>query len=194
MIGAFFFSFCCWTLAITGHNKFLAFNEHRTDLVVLNDRILNSLPTFDVSVFVSVMTAFEVGSLAYFATFERLVIAQWCAIFMLGLRTICMFLTPLKVHPLHIPLSDTFLDTVVQGHPGFKNDLLFSGHVGHCLIAAYVVTEFRYLLLGVCLMLACALLLSKTHYTIDILVTPFFMFPCFQLAEMVTQFLKVSFN
>ena len=179
-----FTAFACWAATSFFHHQFLLRHEKKMDLMVLSDPIIHRLPTYDVSIIITITTFTKIALLIWNITITRITFVMWSCIFMFLLRTICMFLTPLKVHPQNIPIRDIILDRFLQ-HESFRNDLLFSGHLGHCLIIAYITPEYQNFLLFLALVICLSMLISKTHYTIDLFITPFMIYPCLRMAHIV---------
>ena len=68
----------------------------------------------------------------------------------------------------------------------YGNDLFFSGHVSLPFLSALVFWRYRgfrhYLILAT-LLSAAGVLLSKSHYSIDVLAAPFITFTIFEMAK-----------
>ena len=183
----------CWLTTVGVHHLFLQHNELKSDLVVLSDPFLDLLPTVDVSTIITFTTFSKIGFLIWHCLqqywdkqiFDSIVLAGWSCIFMLLLRTTCMYFVPLKVHPKNIPIRDVILDRFLR-HEGFKNDLFFSGHLGHCLIIAHVTQNNIFYLVAI--IISVCMLLSKTHYCIDLFISPFIIYWCIQGATFICDF------
>lgn len=157
----------------------LPWNENRKSLVVLQDPILNNLPVIKMGSIISLLSMLNV--LAF-------VISWWCIQnqeekYRIGfshhltlanlylLKTLCMFLCPLRICPKANPLQDDFIH-FLSGNKSFQNDLFFSGHFAYaylvsCLFPSNIVCCILPFFVGTCL------ILSKTHYTVDLLMAVF---------------------
>ncbi len=188
MIVCFGITFISWITTLCLHNLFLKSNELGNVFTFIDDPILKRLPTFNVSLIVTCTTWFEVFilcQLLYSNQFDLLIKLQWSAICMLLCRTTLMYLVPLRVHIENIPIKDVFLDrfikTLDNNYQSFRHDLMFSGHLAHCLILAHSIPTFSTFLYLNSIIITFAMLLSKTHYTIDLVVAYFVSFPCVEI-------------
>lgn len=167
-----------WFVCLRGYLRVLAWNERRRELVVLHDPLLALLRARDVSLVVSAATLYEVFAFAWFALrdlwagdSDRLVLGALLACCMYAMKSLCVTLVPLRVARDNVPVKDHLLDRWVVSSP-FRNDLFFSGHVAHAVIVCFTVPELFYLNACCCCAVGCAMLVSKTHYTIDVLAAP----------------------
>jgi hypothetical protein len=190
-------TFLSWITILLTHNTFLKHNEVNNSWTLIDDPILKMLPTYDVSLFVTCTTWIEVlilCKLVIDAKFDILIKLQWSAIIMLLCRSFLMYLVPLRVHVDNIPIKDVFLDrffkTLDKNYKSFRNDLMFSGHLAHCLILAHIVPDFSYFLYFNSLVIIVCMLLSKAHYTIDLVVAYLISFPCVELGCKIALFLE----
>lgn len=152
---------------------FLTQMEKRSNLVVLPDPVLSGLPTIDTSLIISVASVINIGCIFVFFSISRLIIYFWSMILFMLFRSLCLYLTPLKVHPSRIVLRDRVLTFIGFHENPLENDLFFSGHLSHLLVVACVFPETAWLLYPLAIVVSVCLILVKAHYCIDILVVPF---------------------
>lgn len=104
--------------------------------------------------------------------------------YVVSLRMIFMKVTPLSAHPRCKPLVDWLANTATSNE--LKDELMFSGHTSLLTLITLMVSPYYFTLQGVpvpsesyvlssfffvaLLVLIYAMLLSKVHYVIDILV------------------------
>lgn len=105
------------------------------------------------------------------------------------MRSLCMFVTPLETPQGHIHLQDRVQNLTFgyrSNDTSFDRDLMFSGHVSVLCMAGWTYQlwpQLRPLYLVAALVQTLNLLLSRVHYTIDVVVAPFMSYGCWQLAQ-----------
>jgi hypothetical protein len=188
----FWFTVGCWISTIVLHNKFLTKNEVKLNLVELPDPLFKLFSSVDVSLPITCATWFNVGlvvKMIYDWNITCLLQAQWMMIIMLFMRSMCIYLAPFKVHKDNIPIKDVFVDKyllrILGSSQSFRNDLFFSGHLAHCLILSQVMIEWTRELYFVGFIISICMILSKTHYTIDLIVAGLIIVPCSNLAQWI---------
>ncbi len=168
-------------------NDFLPWNEKRENLVVLSDPILGhpDMPQpRDMSRIVSVMSFLNILVVIVFSSWHELMIHNFALAYMFIMRILCISLCPLKMFPTAIPLRDWVMDQIGGKEGGsFCHDLFFSGHVGHACIGFFVVSQCSWFFGFSIIAAACGVLISRTHYTIDVLVAPFITWGCVSMAR-----------
>ncbi len=188
----FWFTVVCWISSIVIHNKFLTRNEIQLNLVELQDPLFKYFKSVDVSLPITCATWFNIALVIKMINDWNIIYllqAQWMMIIMLFMRTVSIFLAPFKVHRDNIPIKDVFVDKyllrILGSSKSFRNDLFFSGHLAHCLILSQVLENWTRELYLVGILISICMILSKTHYTIDLLVASLIIFPCRELSQWV---------
>ncbi len=90
-------------------------------------------------------------------------------------RAITLTLFTLEPPEGIIPLIDPFVSRVAYGASVFNKDLFFSGHTSTLILLLLLEKEklWRWMLLGLTLIVAFLLIKQRVHYTVDILAAPF---------------------
>jgi hypothetical protein len=182
----------------------LPFCENRPDeeLVTLDDPILRVLPLVNCTQFINksthvvyMMYAFNVVYLigAYCTgDYREASVTMTAFTLLFAVRTVFLYITPFNLPKNHIHLEDQVQNVVATRHENFDKDLLFSGHVSGLML--FGLTFYCFPLISIVFYLlatlqAAAMLLSRIHYTVDIVTAPFVTFTCFELSKMLTYFL-----
>jgi hypothetical protein len=180
----------CWVATMCFHNKFLENNEHQPHLMTLQDPLLDLFASRDASLVITVATWFNVGIVClgiWNWDTQRLIHLQWMVICMMLMRTICVIVTPFRVRKDNIPIRDVFLDVLLKHvfgtNASFRNDLMFSGHLSHCLILAQAYPEWKDSLYVTGCAIALGMIASKTHYCIDLIVAVLVIPACVGFAD-----------
>jgi hypothetical protein len=167
-------------------------NEVKLNLIELPDPLFKFFSSVDVSLPITCATWFNVGlvvKMIYDWNIPCLLQAQWMMIIMLFMRSVCIYFAPFKVHKDNIPIKDVFVDKyllrILGSSESFRNDLFFSGHLAHCLILSQVMIEWTLELYFVGLIISICMIVSKTHYTIDLIVAVLIIVPCSHLAQWI---------
>ncbi|CAN5192583.1 hypothetical protein BH09BAC1_BH09BAC1_27570 [soil metagenome] len=155
----------------------------------INDPILALFVPVDVSVYIFALLYISVvmciGYVAYFPKY--FLKAAWGYSILTCLRMIVMLFVPLEAPPEMIFLLDPILNIFIYQEISITKDLFFSGHTATMFILACGVPnktlKTLFLLGGV--VMASLLLMQHIHYTIDILVAPFFAYVSWKLAERI---------
>jgi hypothetical protein len=194
----FWFTVGCWVSSIVLHNKFLMKNEAKLNLIELPDPLFTFFKSVDVSLPITCATWFNVGlvvKMIYDWNIEYLLKAQWMMIIMLLMRTLCIYLAPFKVHKDNVPIKDVFVDKyllrVLGSSQSFRNDLFFSGHLAHCLILSQVIQEWQRELYIVGILIFICMILSKTHYTIDLIVASLIIIPVSEISKWIISSIRI---
>ncbi|KAB2909023.1 MAG: hypothetical protein LC102_02085 [Ignavibacteriales bacterium] len=113
----------------------------------------------------------------YYLSFRpiRLMMGFQAYFFLLSARLVCMFFLPLKAPDTLIPLLDPFI-TLFSQDIVLKHDLFFSGHFSVVVLFSLAVEDKikKYFIVFLAVIMAVFILLQHVHYTIDLLVAPFF--------------------
>lgn len=156
--------------------------------IVLNDYLLNTLPAYDLSVWIFILLYIlilsAVLSLARNPTLFLLALEGY--IILTVLRFISIFLVPLNPPRQLIELIDPFVQRFLYQQSVTK-DLFFSGHTSLLILLVLMVPShrFRLVLLAGTFVVAGLLLIQHAHYTIDILLAPLFAWLALALAKKI---------
>ncbi len=164
--------------------RFLNWVERRPG-VVLPDAVLAVIPPRDVTwvtfalVYAGILTAVAV-LLPYP---RRLLLGLQAYTVMVLLRMAVMSVTPLDPPPGMVPLQDPFVQILGTGHV-LTRDLFFSGHTSTLFLLALMAPGrvARAFFLACTAAVAACVLWQHVHYTVDVLVAPFFAFASRDLA------------
>ncbi len=166
--------------------------------ILIYDPILALLKPVDVSIFIfSLLYICVTICLSYIAYFPKfLVKAAWAYCILTCLRMFVMLFVPLEAPPEIIVLVDPILSLIVYQETTVTKDLFFSGHTATMALLAFGVPNKvlkSFFIMGIFIM-AALLLKQHVHYTVDILVAPFFAYVSWKLAEKVEEkvFGKIS--
>lgn len=175
----------CLALAVVmlGSIPFLTQIELRQG-VQLRDPIFRFLPAFDLSgvIFFMVYAALIVAIVRLLPLPQQIVIGfEAYALFVL-LRMIAMAVVPLEPPVGLIPLVDPVLSFAYTGKPVNK-DLFFSGHTGTMYLVYLMlpIGIYRRLAFIAVFAMAGCLVAQRVHYTVDVIVAPFFAYGALQL-------------
>ena len=161
-------------LAVMAH--FLSWVERRPG-VVLADPVLALIPPRDVT-----WLTFGLVYVGLVGTFvlllphpRRLMLGAQAYAVMVLFRMAVMAVTPLEAPPDTIPLRDPLVQVLGTGEV-LTRDLFFSGHTATLALMTLLApgrTSRRFFLVCTVLVAACVLR-QHVHYTVDVLVAPFF--------------------
>jgi hypothetical protein len=176
-------------LALCAYIAPLFFNYiQQREGLVLNDYLLNRLPAYDLSVWTFVLLYILILSAVIWLAFNpRLfLLALQAYVILTVLRFITIFIVPLDPPVQLVELIDPFVQRYLYQQSVTK-DLFFSGHTSLLVLLALVVPagRFRLVLLAGTLVVATMLLIQHAHYTIDVLVAPFFSWLALTLAKKI---------
>lgn len=175
--------------------RMLPWQEKRQDLTLLSDRLLDAWPLYDTGYIVNGIQHF-----LYIFYFRQIVMQElipstpllltW--ILLIWTRMIMLYLCPFKVHPKVKILKDPIHDIVIEKNKTFIHDLFFSGHVSSTVIMGLTTTVYSEIYFIAGFLISLAMLWSKIHYTIDIIVAPYVAFGSYELAKKITESLNNS--
>lgn len=158
--------------------------------VHLRDPVFRFLPAFDLSgvIFLMVYAALITALVRLLPLPQQIVIGfETYALFVL-LRMISMAVVPLEPPNGLIPLVDPILSFAYTGKPVNK-DLFFSGHTG-TMYLVYLMLPFgiyrRLAFVAVFVMAGC-LVSQRVHYTVDVIVAPFFAYGALKLVTFLRE-------
>ena len=109
---------------------------------------------------------------------RRLVLGAQAYAVMVLFRIAVMAVTPLEAPPDTIPLRDPLVHQVVGTGEVLTRDLFFSGHTATLALLALLAPgrRSRRFFVGCTVLVAVCVLWQHVHYTVDVLVAPFFAF------------------
>jgi PAP2 superfamily C-terminal len=152
--------------------------------VQLNDPILNVLPARDLSgtIFLIIYTALIAGFVFLLPSPARLVIGFEAYAMFVILRMITMSLVPLEPPIGLIPLVDPILGFMYAGKQVNK-DLFFSGHTATMYLVYLMLPYgiYRKLAFLAAMVMGACLVSQRVHYTVDVIVAPFFAYGALRL-------------
>ena len=183
-----FFSLACLGLLGIFMPHFFAYIQ-ATPGYVINDMLLNWLPVqdFSLSIFLliySVILLTAINLSPYPILFLKCLQA-YCLL--VGIRTFCLFMVPLDPERLMIPLEDPFVAKLFYNGSVITKDLFFSGHVS-TMFLFFLAIPFRTLkcfFLIATILVSVFILIQHVHYTIDVIVAPFFSWISYRLAQKI---------
>jgi hypothetical protein len=154
--------------------------------IELNDRILNYIPEYDVSIPVFCIL-WSVILLAAWRAIQNprfLIIFGWTYLLLLVSRIISITLVPLNLPKglieLHDPITNLF-----YGNQLITKDLFYSGHTA-TIFLIYLCLQNKYdkaYALISTIAIAVLLLVQHVHYTIDVVAAPFFTYLLYRLSK-----------
>jgi hypothetical protein len=155
----------------------LPWNDQRRDLVYLSDVLHDSLPVVDLTPLINR----SMNSSLLFYTLQLWLYAgpPDMAQLLLSLtlvmvtRSIMMVFCPLRASPDAFPLSDTTLVALNPGMAEYRHDMFFSGHVSLLVLLGMTTQAYPGWFYANACFTFCCMLLSRVHYTIDMLVSPY---------------------
>lgn len=161
--------------------------EDRQGMLTLPDPIHQRLPLVNMGVLITDLTLLAELLFFYFLLLQWSLTLWIQVLFTFSvlwlLRSLCMFLCPLKC-----PNDAYYLnDPVVRffTHHGevqeFRHDLFFSGHISFLTLCALFAPPYRMIFIGIAVVVSICMLLSRIHYTIDLVVAPFMAFTVYSL-------------
>lgn len=172
----FIFASIVLTIVMLSSVPFLTQIEHRQG-VQLQDPVFNYLPSHDLSspIFYILYSALLLGLIFLLPSPERLVIGFEAYALFVILRMTTMSLVPLEPPHGLIPLVDPVLSFMYTGKQVNK-DLFFSGHTATMYLLYLMLPPgiYRKLAFIGALVMAVCLLFQRVHYTVDVIVAPFF--------------------
>jgi hypothetical protein len=178
---------CCFLLAIWP--TYLARIEARSGML-LNDFVLNALPTRDVSLLVFICLWGAALLLIYRVQRDPMIYLRfiWGYALLFITRIVTIGLVPLDPPVGLIELRDP-LSNYFYGAKFITKDLFFSGHTASiCLMALCLVRPLdRWLVFVGTLLVGVGVLIQRVHYTADVVAAPFFAYVVYWIANRLTQ-------
>lgn len=166
-------------------SKFLLYIEARNG-VVLNDPLFSYFNAIDVNNFIFILIYSSIiGGFIHLLNYPKfLIIGLQSYILLILLRTVSMFLVPLNPPIGTIDLQDPLVFIIGTGTKITK-DLFFSGHTSTLFLIFLCARNkwLKILFLILTIAVAVLIILQKVHYTIDVLVAPFYSFAVFKIVS-----------
>lgn len=168
-------------------SKFLLFIEQRPG-VVLNDPILKFFNAVDLNypIFIIIYASILFG-LIYLLNYPDMFIIGLQSYTLLSIfRIISMYIVPLDPPIGTIDLQDPLVFVIGTGTKITK-DLFFSGHTSTLFLIFLCVKNklLKSVFLILTIVLGIILLVQKTHYSIDVMVAPFYSYTAFKIISLL---------
>ncbi|PZX65939.1 phosphatase PAP2-related protein [Hydrotalea sandarakina] len=164
---------------------FFQFIESR-DGFVLPDRILNDLPSVNLSlpIFFVIWVMVLILIIEAIRDPEIFLLFLWAYIFLNISRIITISLIPLNPPDNLIPLTDP-ISNYFYGSGFITKDLFYSGHTSTQFLIFLVLkkNKLKNLALLSTMLIGVMVLIQHVHYTIDVVMAPFFAFLVYKLAQ-----------
>jgi hypothetical protein len=177
------------TLAITHFSPIILGVVQARQGVILHDYLLEIIPPTDCSNLIFLVLYLQIAwmvlrSFQFPALHVQFI---WSFLLFYTFRFITIWFTPLEPPAGIINLQDPFARIFIYDHAIINKDLFFSGHVGFAF-AIYLLLPNKFekwLGLIVVFLVAIFVLAQHIHYTIDVLVAPFFGYFSYWLAKRI---------
>ena len=169
---------------------YLPFQEKRTDVVRLNDFILEWFPNADLSNLLQVLIVAapaacnaQMWSEDSFFSVEKF----WAKYALTNVfKMLTLYVTPLDKPKGYTPLVDCVSCHFMGKSETYGKDLFFSGHTALAsLCVLHASSNFLFFVLIVNFaVVVVALCVNRVHYTIDIIVAPFVAYGCHRMIDL----------
>lgn len=171
-----------WALvaAILLYSYVVRWNEGRSNLVELADPFFPLVPRYDTSRLVHLCLYASV--VVFFWHWNDLNLHQviWTFIAFAFARSVIILGHPFKGHHEMIPLQDPFVEWITGGSgPPLRHDLAVSGHVGTLWGMGLLLPAWQSVFFGLAVVSAIALVSSRVHYTVDVILAPMVAWSCY---------------
>lgn len=175
----------------------LMWNETRSGFRI-DDIVLNNVGPYEnhLPIFILTYGLILIGLWNSLGTKEGWLTTNFSIVFFLIFRTITLSLLPLDPPDHIIPLKDYFLTNTFYCSKILVRDLFFSGHTTAVFLLYFLVDHpilKKVLLIGA-IVLGTLLILQHVHYTIDVLVAPFFAYLAYRCGDYVKKKSIALFN
>lgn len=175
-LSIFFLLLCAFTAPIL-----FQFIQKRQGFI-LNDYLLDWLPAFDLSLWTFIQLYFLIflGISSLLSYPHRLLITLQAYILLTVWRFVTILLIPLEPPRNIIELIDPFVQHLLYQQSVTK-DLFFSGHTSLLALLTLAIPspKTRIVLITGTLLIASMLLIQHAHYTVDVILAPFFSWMAF---------------
>jgi hypothetical protein len=174
--------------AIIAPNLFQYVQQREGQL--LNDYLLSRLPAYELSswIFILLYILIFISICSLLLNPRQFLVVLQAYIILTFLRFVAILLVPLEPPTLMIELHDPFVQYLFYQQSVTK-DLFFSGHTSLLVLLAMAVTStwLRSILVIGAFAVATMLLIQHAHYTIDIVLAPFFSWFALALAKKIPE-------
>jgi len=155
---------------------------------VVNDWVLAQIPAHNMSLVIFAII-WGMGGLAFYRAARRpsmYVTYVWTYALVMIVRMFTISVVKLDPPAGLIQLTDP-LTGIFYGHATITKDLFFSGHTSTLLLIYLTLEKKNDRILGLIAVLAvaCLLLVQHVHYTMDIVMAPFFVYPIYRLVKLM---------
>lgn len=167
-------------------STFLARIEQREGRVI-NDWLLNHIPSIDLSIPIFAMIWASVILLISQAIKNPSIflLYLWGFIFLMTSRMITIFLVPLNPPQNLIPLIDPLINKTFYDGVFITKDLFYSGHTATVLLMSFCLKKRWHKIIT--LIAACCIgimvLIQHIHYAIDVIAVPIFTYLVYYLTK-----------
>jgi hypothetical protein len=176
--------------------RFLIVVEYREGFS-FNDPLLDLFNPIDVTwlTFLLMYPSIIIGVAALLFYPEELLLTIQAYTLIIIFRLTTIFFLPIEAPATIIPLTDPFIQYFGTGRTLY-NDLFFSGHTS-AMFLLFLSSQSKKLktvflistiLVGVCV------LAQHVHYTIDVLVAPFFAYTCYRIVILLNKQFQKKLN
>lgn len=167
--------------------SFFASIEQRKGVQV-NDWVLAQIPAHNVSIAIFAII-WGMGALAFYRAARNpsmYVTYVWAYALVMVVRMFTISVVQLAPPAGLIQLTDP-LTGIFYGHATITKDLFFSGHTSTLLLIYLTLEKKSDKVFGIIAVfaVACLLLVQHVHYTLDIVMAPFFVYPIYRLVKLM---------
>lgn len=166
-------------------SRFLLFNEYRPG-AVLDDPVFHRFSAVNLNIII--FTLIYCGLISGFVFLIKypysLMIALQSYTLLVLFRMLAMYLVPLEPPSGMIDLQDPLVFIIGTGQP-IQKDLFFSGHTATMFLLFLTAKNktLKLIFLIAAILVGLFVTLQKVHYTIDVLVAPFFSYCAFNIVK-----------
>ncbi len=151
----------------------------------IHDKLLNSLPVQNLSLYIFILIyAVILLSAINLSVYPQLLlkcVQAYCLL--IFIRMTCLYLVPLEPDQAIIPLEDPFVGRLFYRNDLITKDLFFSGHVSTMALITLAIPfrSLKIFFIISTIVVASFILVQHVHYTIDVVVAPFFSWVCYRV-------------
>ena len=169
-------------------SQFLITIEQR-DGAVINDWLLNRIPSVDLSIPIfSIIWSCVLILIWQAIKYPNIFILYlWAFCFLMISRMITISVFPLNPPNNLIPLLDPLINKTFYEGTFITKDLFYSGHTASMLLISFCIQNkmLKKITLIAAISIGIMVLLQHIHYTIDVIAVPFFTYVVYWLASKV---------
>jgi len=181
-------TFLLFVFSIILFSRFLDWVEGRAG-VILADPVLQLFQPLDLTwlTFLTIYLSLIAGLIHLSREPRQLLVTLQAYILLLLARALSMYLMPLDPPATLIPLVDPFVESVSSGV--LTRDLFFSGHTSTLFLLFLGSTQrkIKIVFLTATIAVGICVLLQHVHYTIDVIVAPFYSYICYRISVVIHQ-------